>query len=204
MSRESADDPESEPPSPPSSLTDSFGSELGLLPFANLTEALFGFFFVPLALSLSCENDWSDLGDKDDDSDCVREARPPVDSPDCLRPDAIASSVSVDTVSSALSDADSDAEDDAPLEVEDPVSEDDPLLLKPVLSSPIESEPEPEADPDGDDDEEAVGFGLEPVFAKRASSEDTDALVSDKLSSDESSWWRTEEWIGRHRWVRRL
>lgn len=50
-------------------------------------------------------------------------------------------------------------------------------------------DPDPDADPDADDGE-VVGFGLDPVFAGRMSSDDADALLSDKLPSDASSCWR--------------
>ena len=63
-----------------------------------------------------------------------------------------------------------------------------------MLSSPLESESESETEVDTDgDDEEVAGFGLEPVLVIAArvsllrSSDDTDALLSDKLPSDESS-----------------
>lgn len=153
-------------------------------------------FFLALALLLVREYE-SDLGDKDDDSVCDRDSRPE-ESPDFSPPDsAVDGAVSVDMVSSALPDplpsgplADSDDDDDAPLEVEAPVP-DDEALLSLTLSSLIESDPDPESGPDGNgDDEEVVSFCLEPVFAGRVSSDDAEALLSDKEPSDESSCWR--------------
>lgn len=122
-------------PADPDPESDSPESDAEFWPFANLTEPLLIFFF-PLALLLLlllCEYE-SDLADKDDDSVRVLETRP-VDSPDLSPSDAVVADVSVDTVSSALAEvfiperrADSDDDDDAPLEVATPVPDEDAPL----------------------------------------------------------------------------
>lgn len=90
---------------------------------------------------LLCEFE-SDLADKDDDSVCVRDDSPPVDSPDLdlSSPDDVVVGVSTVAVSSALSelflldrsagsDDDDDDDDDVPPALENPVLDDDALLL---------------------------------------------------------------------------